>query len=50
MNIDPILKEQFDKVHPVKDQSIHHSLLQRVHLRESDSKDRWISYASHLLM
>lgn len=39
MNIDPILKEQFDKVNPVKHQRIHHSLLQRVDLREHNKTD-----------
>ncbi|TNN86874.1 hypothetical protein EYF80_002629 [Liparis tanakae] len=33
VNIDPVLKEQFDKVHSVEHQSVHHGLLQRVHLR-----------------
>lgn len=38
MNVDSVLKQQFDKVHSVQHQSIHHRLLQRVHLQEDLSK------------
>ena len=32
MDVDAVLNQQFDKVHSVQHQSIHHGLLQRVHL------------------
>lgn len=35
VNIDPVLQQKLDKIHPVEHQSVHHGLLQRIHLRGS---------------
>ena len=40
MNIDSVLQEQLDKVHSVQDQSIHHGLLQGVHLTHTEPAHR----------
>ena len=33
VDVDPVLNQQLDEVHPVQHQGVHHGLLQGVHLR-----------------